>query len=168
MMLCRVITLRFDPALEGFNDQPLRDFLADKEVHSIHDHFFEQQGVPYLSLVVCYRLLSVSPPKQNSAVGEKPGRDESWRNTLTPELWPLFNTLRDWRGDRARIEGIPSYVICNNRQLAEVVVKRPTTLGELAHVDGFGEAKLKKYGPELLAMLCRAFAAPQESNDGEA
>ena len=39
-MLARVITLRFDPVLSSFDDGPLRDFLKDKEVLSIRDHFF--------------------------------------------------------------------------------------------------------------------------------
>ena len=43
-------------------------------------------------------------------------RDESWRESLAKEDWPLFNTLRDWRAECAKAEGIPPYVICNNRQ----------------------------------------------------
>ena len=50
-MFCRVITLRFNPVLDGFDDQPLRELLAHWEVISINDHFFEQQGIAYLSLV---------------------------------------------------------------------------------------------------------------------
>ena len=34
-MCTRVLTLRFNPVLEGFDDAPLRDFLKDKAVLSI-------------------------------------------------------------------------------------------------------------------------------------
>ncbi|NCA72187.1 MAG: hypothetical protein EOM91_19350 [Sphingobacteriia bacterium] len=65
----------------------------------------------------------------------------------------MFNRLREWRGERAKAESIPPYVICNNRQLAEIVQRKPGTLSALAEADGFGEAKLNQYGPELLAIL---------------
>jgi hypothetical protein len=36
-MLARVITLRFDPVIGGFDDGPPREFLKDKEVLSIRE-----------------------------------------------------------------------------------------------------------------------------------
>ena len=80
--------------------------------------------------------------------------------------WPLFNTLRDWRGERCKAEGIPPYVICNNQQLAEVVKARPTTLAALGAIEGFREAKLKKYGKALLALV--AGEPPPEPEAGDA
>jgi len=125
--------------------------LLDKEVISIHDHFFIKDDTPYLAVVACYRAASLPP----AATSEKPARtrDESWRDLLTEADWPLFNTLRGWRSEQAKKEGIPPYVISNNRQLAEVVKARPETLAGLGQIDGIGEAKLKKYGKELLALL---------------
>jgi ATP-dependent DNA helicase RecQ len=46
-MFVRVITLRFAPVSGIFDDSPLRDFLKDKEVLSIRDHFFIKHEVPY-------------------------------------------------------------------------------------------------------------------------
>ena len=54
-MLVRVFTLGFDPATERFDDEPVRDFLADKEVVSISGHFFVCDAAPHLVLVVRYR-----------------------------------------------------------------------------------------------------------------
>jgi len=45
-MLTRVITLRFNGVLDGFDDAPLRDFIKDKEVISIRDHFFVRNDQP--------------------------------------------------------------------------------------------------------------------------
>ena len=167
-MLVRVFTLGLDPATERFDDAPVRDFLAGQDVVSINDHFFIHDGRPHLALVVCYRPSAPAPqPTGNGASSTSAGkRDESWRDALAQADWPLFNRLRDWRGERSRAEGIPPYVICNNRQLAEVVQRRPTKLAELAEVDGFGDAKLKKYGAELLAMIARAGAEPEAGDDG--
>ncbi len=162
-MLIRVFTLAFEPMTGRFNDDPVRDFIADKEVASIRDHFFLKDDTPYLTLVVCYRPAGLAAAPQAPAPAGARQRDESWRTTVNQADWPLFNTLRDWRGERARADGIPSYVICNNRQLAEVVNKRPATLAELGHLDGFGDAKLKKYGAELLALIAKAGPRPPEA-----
>jgi hypothetical protein len=58
---------------------------------------------------------------------------------LTEADLPLFETLRAWRSERCKQEGIPPYVICNNRQLAAVAKARPPTLAALGRIDGFGD-----------------------------
>ena len=164
-MLVKVFTLRFNPATESFDDASVTEFLADKEVCSIHDHFFVKDDVPYLTLVVRYRPGALPPPDEPRRAGRQ--RDESWRQTLAKEDWPLFNTLRDWRGERAKADGVPPYVVCNNRQLAEAVKARPEPLTTLGAIEGFGEAKLKKYGKELLALMAGAASKPQGAAEGE-
>lgn len=164
-MLLRVFTLSFDPLSERFDDSGVRDFLADKEVDAISDHFFERDGQPYLALVIRYRLATVgqsvqAAPKTTTAKPAR-ARDESWRELLDKADWPLFNRIREWRGERSRAEGIPPYVVCNNRELASLVKRRPTTLAQIAELDGFGDAKLKKYGKDLLAFIAQAGAEPE-------
>ncbi len=39
-MLIRVFTLAFEPVTGRFNYDPVHDFIADKEMASIRDHFF--------------------------------------------------------------------------------------------------------------------------------
>ena len=56
-MQIRVLTLKFSCVLDGFDDEPLREFVKDKEVLSIHDHFFVKDGSPYLVDLVTYNLL---------------------------------------------------------------------------------------------------------------
>jgi ATP-dependent DNA helicase RecQ len=154
-MLFRVFTLAFEPGTERFDDAPVRDYIADKDVEGIEHQFFMQEGRAYLAVIVRCRGVR-SPAAASDAKGDsRRRRDESWRDLLDPKDWPLFERLREWRGDTTRAEGIPSYVICNNRQLAEIVKRRPRTLAALAEVNGFGEAKLKKYGKTLLEMLQR-------------
>jgi len=86
----------------------VRDFLSDKEVSSITDHFFERDGLPYLVLVIRYRRIAPdraqapSPQVKKAPKTGARGRDESWREILDKADWPLFNSLRDWRGERAK------------------------------------------------------------------
>jgi ATP-dependent DNA helicase RecQ len=163
-LLVRVFTLRFNPATERFDDSAVEGFLAGKEALSIHDHFFTQNGVPYLTLVIRYRTAALPAPADTARAA--PQRDESWRDLLEEADWPLFNTLRAWRSERAKQEGIPPYVICHNRQLAQALKARPATLSELGEIEGFGEGKLKQYGQDLLTLI--AGEAPKRAKEGDA
>jgi superfamily II DNA helicase RecQ len=148
---------------EHLDDGAVQAFVADKEVLSIHDHFFAQNGVPYLTLVVRYRTAAL--PASADTARPLPQRDESWRELLGEDDWPLFNTLRAWRSERAKQEGVPPYVICNNRQLAQAIRARPATLAALGEIEGFGAAKLKKYGQDLLTLI--GGEAPRTGNKGD-
>jgi hypothetical protein len=46
-MLVRVMTLQFNSVLGGFDDAPLREFIKDKEVLSINEHFFVKHDMPF-------------------------------------------------------------------------------------------------------------------------
>lgn len=80
---------------------------------------------------------------------------------MTEAELPLFNTLRNWRTERSKREGVPPYVICTNRQLAAMVKARPQSLTRLADIQGFGKAKPEKYGRDILEILARAPANHQ-------
>lgn len=153
-MLFRVFTLTFDPASEGFDDTPVRDYLADKDVLSMSEHFFTQDGRAYLAVTVKSR--AVRGPASPATEAKPRQRDESWRKLVSKDDMALFERLREWRGERARAAGIPSYVICNNKQLAQVLQRRPATLAALSECDGFGDAKVKKYGEDILRLLAAA------------
>ena len=47
-MRARVVTLRFDPLLETFDDSPLQELLKTREVFSLRDHFFARNEVPLI------------------------------------------------------------------------------------------------------------------------
>jgi DNA helicase-2/ATP-dependent DNA helicase PcrA len=66
---------------------------------------------------------------------------------------PVFAALRSWRRDRARIDGIPPYVVFHDRTLAEIARRRPRSPEELATVAGVGPTKLERYAKEVLAAL---------------
>ena len=161
-MKLRILTVPFDPQLQAFDDEPLRTFLADKELLEHQDHFFEHQGLPYLTMVLAYRATGAAPPKPRAKTKEP--RREDWRDLLEPGDMALFNTLREWRSQKAKEDGIPPYVICTNRQLAQAIRARPQTLNKLAEIEGFGSAKLKSYGAEMIAYIRREPepAPPQE------
>ena len=71
----------------------------------------------------------------------------------TPEDQALFEALRAWRLEQARLQGVPPYVILHDRTLIEVTQIRPATLARLADVGGFGQTKLDRYGDAVLKLV---------------
>jgi ATP-dependent DNA helicase RecQ len=70
----------------------------------------------------------------------------------------LFEQLRGWRAAAAREQGVPAYVIFHDATLRQIAAQAPATLAELATVNGVGEAKLAKYGPQILDLVAAATA----------
>ncbi|WP_346136601.1 DNA helicase RecQ [Lentzea roselyniae] len=78
---------------------------------------------------------------------------------LSPEATPLFETLREWRAQQAREQGVPAYVIFHDATLKAIAASRPASLTELGGVSGVGQAKLTKYGDQILEVVAAAPAA---------
>jgi ATP-dependent DNA helicase RecQ len=72
----------------------------------------------------------------------------------------LFEQLRGWRAAAAREQGVPAYVIFHDTTLRQIAAEAPATQAELATVSGVGEAKLAKYGPQILDLVAAAGAGP--------
>ena len=65
----------------------------------------------------------------------------------------IFETLRAWRRGEAARQSVPPYVIFSDRTLAEIAHDRPTTPDALLRVNGVGQAKLARYGDEVLGLM---------------
>ena len=63
---------------------------------------------------------------------------------------PLFESLRAARRELAAQSGVPPYVVFHDSTLREIAEARPTTLAELARIQGVGETKLQRYGAAML------------------
>lgn len=66
----------------------------------------------------------------------------------------IFDTLREWRRDKAaKMGGIPAYIIYPDRTLQELARVKPQTEAELLEVKGIGPAKARQFGAETLAII---------------
>ena len=66
---------------------------------------------------------------------------------------PLWDALRALRTRLAKQQGVPPYVVFHDATLLAMLRAMPADEGELAEVSGVGEAKLKRYGPDFLALI---------------
>ncbi len=65
----------------------------------------------------------------------------------------VFESLRQWRKEKAKELDVPAFVILTDRSLCHLAEKRPSNKSELAEIYGFGEAKVERFGTELLRIL---------------
>ena len=148
-MNIRVVTLRYSESLGGFPEEPLRQALAAGNVVEQREYFFVHGGVPHLALVL---MLDGSPNGRPSSPTYARDREDPG-DKLPERLQPLYRSLRQWRNDRAKQDGVPSYVIMRNVQLAEICRSLPRTLEALKQIEGIGEATVSKYGRDILGQI---------------
>ncbi|MDR3159223.1 MAG: DNA helicase RecQ [Zoogloeaceae bacterium] len=72
---------------------------------------------------------------------------------LDPLAQTLFERLRQWRLEAAKEQGVPAYVIFDNKTLKAIAAHRPQTLDELLAIHGVGEAKRERYGKDILTLI---------------
>ncbi|MEY8354651.1 HRDC domain-containing protein [Lachnospiraceae bacterium 54-53] len=65
----------------------------------------------------------------------------------------IFRELRLFRLDKSREENIKPYYIYSDNQLKNLILTMPKNKAELKKIAGFGEAKVNKYGDDILKIM---------------
>lgn len=165
------------PALySADHEEELNRFLRSVKVLNIKKEFVTIDGSPFWSMLIEYLY---AYEKANGS-GSKERKSTSkirvdYKELLSQEDFVLFSKLREWRKETANQEGIPLYTICTNEQLAKIAENRLVTRSALQKLEGFGEARLKKYGDAVLSIVNAAAAEPESdqkesdtrSNEGD-
>ena len=99
--------------------------------------------------------------EQSLTIAMPPPRRKRRRDRQEGPADPMFERLREARRKLAAEAGVPPYVVFHDSTLREIAATRPSTLQQLARVQGLGETKLARYGPAMLAAL-----AAEEENAG--
>jgi ATP-dependent DNA helicase RecQ len=60
--------------------------------------------------------------------------------------------LRTWRAAIAREHGVPAYVVFHDATLEAIAGAKPKSLPGLRAIPGVGDAKLARYGSQLLEL----------------
>ncbi|MBA3476229.1 MAG: ATP-dependent DNA helicase RecQ [Actinobacteria bacterium] len=95
-----------------------------------------------------FRLLRAVPGAQLPRIGSP--------TAAGPADEGLFERLRTWRLERARVDEVPAYVVLHDATLRELATAKPTSELDLAAVKGFGPTKLERYGEDVLAVIAAA------------
>jgi superfamily II DNA helicase RecQ len=150
MSLC-LVTLRYTNALGGLDDAPLRKATQDRDVLKVESFFFTVDGLPHLSLLM--RLGPASMASKDTQDVPSSKRKRSFLEQLEGPERTRAESLRTWRSEKAKREGIPPFVILTNKQLVAIAELNPTSPSALKAIDGFGEKSLARHGDEIIATL---------------
>jgi superfamily II DNA helicase RecQ len=151
----KILTLRYSQQLFEFDDHLLEQFQDRYQLTSFEPKYFEVHGIPHLSFVMGYEQSSIigeatSPPSTDQI---RPAKKTPPDQGLSEPDQRLFESLRQWRTEKSRSEGVPPYVILTNKQLREIVERKPKTKTALAKIESLGTARIKRHGEELLLKL---------------
>jgi ATP-dependent DNA helicase RecQ len=107
-------------------------------------------------------LLSRAVQQAAVASGRKPRSPGNARSTagsaaaalgLDESARSRFERLRAWRGEAARTQGVPPYVIFHDAHLADIARVNPLDVDALRSVPGVGATKLQRYGQAVIGAL---------------
>jgi ATP-dependent DNA helicase RecQ len=91
-------------------------------------------------------------PRGGKRTRERGGRTSEAAGVEAADA-PLLEALKNWRRGRASEQKLPPYVIFHDTTLAAIARRRPATVDALAQISGVGQAKLERYGADVLRVV---------------
>lgn len=157
-----VLNARF--AKKEVKDQVIR---ADQLISYIKKQISESKELAFNDkemLDFTERLLGFHTPNQsdyskkyehflNDLVETEPVSKLEYTPAIEIHIDELIKNLKAYRLTTSRKENIKPYLIFNDNQMEDLINKMPKSKVELLRVNGFAEAKVEKYGDEILKIL---------------
>ena len=142
--------------LQDHRDRQVKDWIGQLVGAGVLDQTADQYPVLRLnddSWQVLRGRREVRLTRSGAATGSRRSRAEevSWEGVNSP----LFDALRDWRREVAARKSVPPYTIFHDGTLRDISRVRPTTSEKLHAISGVGEARLRDYGKDVLAIVDR-------------
>jgi superfamily II DNA helicase RecQ len=181
-MQCKIFTVPLDSEGAMAKERNLNEFLAATEVKRVFASIANQPQGPVWSILFMYdegaqkvQTLPAAQPMRTTqaaqaahAVQPMPTAQQSTASAgapvdagpvLTAEQVKWIVALKRWRADQAAAEGVPLYMVAQNKWLEDIVRMPARNLDDLMNVRGLGEWRVQKYGTKILEALTAANAA---------
>jgi ATP-dependent DNA helicase RecQ len=156
--------------LKGSRDKRLLEFGLDRlSTYGLMRHLPEKEIADWLYWLVAEGYLRLSEgqyPTVSLTANALPvleGRESimqrvraTVRHTAASDSMgasPLFEALKQWRKEKASMEGVPPFMLFFDATLREIANVQPQTVEQLLGVKGIGAAKADKYGVGLLEII---------------
>ncbi|KPA09707.1 protein containing Helicase and RNase D [Candidatus Magnetomorum sp. HK-1] len=134
----------------------LNQFLNSIQVISVDRKFVTNGSKSQFCIIIEY-MSKQSPEKQSNTA-----KRIDYREVLSPEDFSLYATIRDWRKETAKKNGLQLYSILNNEQMANIAQNKITTKEGLQTVDGFGKTRMENYGDDIIKIVKKAIGSKKE------
>jgi superfamily II DNA helicase RecQ len=176
-MRCKIFSVPIDSETGLDRERKLNDFLRATNVKRVFASIANQPEGPIWSVMFFYdegaqaepatraaqTLSTHSSPPISARAGQEispgPGAPLDSGPPLSSEQVKWVIALKRWRADQAAQEGVPLYMVAQNRWLEEIVRMPARGLDDLLKVRGLGEWRVQKYGTKILETMNAANAA---------
>jgi ribonuclease D len=164
MKKIRLVTVKYDYDLDGFSEKPLLSAQAEGTVIESREYYFDLNRIPHIAFV----LVLETNPDRKKVKNKNVSASDPWYQ-LPEQRRALYKILKEWRRNISEEKGLPVFTILRNHQLADICITAPKTLSELRSIPGIGEATVKKYGNDIIALIPEDMTAwtedmPDDSN----
>jgi hypothetical protein len=136
-----------DARFPGDDAAALDQFLDQHRIVSVEKELVREASGSYWA--VCVTWVQGTKADRPQSKGGK----VDYREVLSPEDFTVYAALRDYRNQLSTAQGLKVWAIATNEQLGAMARDRPTTIAELRKIDGFGPARVEKYGEALLTII---------------
>jgi superfamily II DNA helicase RecQ len=154
-MQCKIFSVPLESTQALGGERKLNEFLGATNVKRIFASLANQPEGPAWSILFFYE--DGAPAAKNTTVS--PTATAEPGTPLNSEQVKSIVALKKWRADQAAQEGVPLYMVAQNRWLEDMVRMPVRTVDDLAKVRGIGEWRVQKYGAKIVEILNPANAA---------
>jgi superfamily II DNA helicase RecQ len=154
-MRCKIFSVPLEPEAALDRERKLNDFLGATNVKRVFASLANPPEGPMWSVLFFYE--DGAQATQKTPASPEATTDPS--TPLTGEQVKSIVALKKWRADQAALEGVPLYMVAQNKWLEEMVRMPVRTLDDLVKVSGLGEWRVRKYGAKILEIVNTANAA---------
>jgi len=141
--------------------EELNSLLSSSRILTVDRQFVPDGTSSFWSVCV----VSQTGPLRGGKVASAKKDTVDYREVLSAEDFAVYAKLRDLRKQLAEREGVPTYAVFTNEQLAAITQGRVDSLTALKRVEGVGDARVEKYGTSVLTLLNSLAGQPQEPRD---
>ncbi len=173
-MQCKVFSLPLEPEALSEKERKLNEFLKATRVKRVFASMANSQKGDLWTVMFFYdesesAFEALEPRQSSQTIQPIPGQGTSApgfnassaapappldaSTPLTGEQVKWIIALKRWRADQAAQEGVPLYMVAQNKWLEEIVRMPARGMQDLLRVRGLGEWRAKKYGTRILETL---------------
>ena len=162
-MRCKIFSVPLESEAALDRERKLNDFLGTTNVKRIFASLANAPEGPMWSVLFFYE--GEAQPEAIPRPSANPGTPVETGANLTGEQVRWMIALKKWRADQAGQEGVPLYMVAQNKWLEDIVRMPARGLDDLKKVRGLGDWRVQKYGAKILEVLNAANAAKRSWHD---
>ena len=147
-MKVRHFVVQLDGDKIANDEKSLNDFLESVDFVKSDVHFVESK-VNYWSVLVHFRERETVAKLESNAEEVNKISEQN----LSSQQKVIYSALKEWRSEVAHENNRPSYTICHNSELLNIIFQNPKTMSDFRKIKGFGDIKIEKYGNDILNIL---------------